>query len=85
VFSGDETGEDLEATLPDDVVVIAASKPDATILHDPQPAALGAVLWIQLLEQHDAMRDALNLASRDRRLSSRRAAGPYTCASRRTV
>ena len=61
VFSGDETGKDLEATLPDHVVVIAAAKLDAAILHDPQAAALAPILWIQLLEQHDAMRDALNL------------------------
>jgi len=61
VFSGDETGKDLEATLPDHVVVIATAKLDAAILHDPQAAALGPILWIQLLEQHDAMRDALNL------------------------
>ena len=44
-----------------DVVVIAAAELHAAVLDDAQPPALGAVLGIQLLEQDDAVRDALHL------------------------
>ena len=47
--------------LLDHVVVIAAAELHAAILDDAQPAALRAVLGIELLEQHDAVRDALHL------------------------
>ena len=54
-------GKILRPPLSDDVVVIPAAKLHAPVLDDAETAALGAVLGIQLLEQHHAVRDALHL------------------------
>ncbi len=61
VFGGNQPREHLDAALLDHVVVIAAAEFDAAVLDDAQPAPLGAVFGIQLLEQNDAVRDALHL------------------------
>ena len=61
MFRGDQPRKDLEPASADDVVVIATAKLHASVFDDAEPATLGAVLGIQLFEQHDAVRDALHL------------------------
>ena len=61
MFGRDEPRKHLDAACLDHVVVIAAAELHAAVLDDPQPAPLGAVLGIELLEQDDAVRDALHL------------------------
>ena len=60
-------GIDLEAAVADDVVVIPAAKRDAAVLDDAQPAALGAVLGVELLEQDRRRARCSAPAGRDRR------------------
>jgi len=52
---------DFQSAAEDCVVVIAASAFDATKLDDPQPPPLGAIFGIELLQEHDAVRNALHL------------------------
>ena len=61
MFRGDEPRKDLNPAFLDQIVVVAASKLHAPVLDDAESATLGAVLGIQLLEQQDAVRDALHL------------------------
>ena len=61
VFGGDEARENIQAASPDREVVVAATKRDTTHLGDAQATPFGAVLVRELLEQHHAMRDALQV------------------------
>ena len=61
MFGRDQAREHLDAALADDVVVVATAKLDTAVLHDPDPATLGPVLGVHLLEQDDPVRNALHL------------------------
>src|SRR6185503_14980784 len=68
VFGGNEPWEHLDPAAVDDVVVIPAAKLHAAVLHDTQAPSLGAEIRIQLVEEDDAVGDALYLqVSFDRR------------------
>ncbi len=61
VFGGDQSREHLEPAGMNHVVVIAATELDAAVFHNPQPAPLRPIIGLQLLQPHDAVRDALHL------------------------
>jgi len=56
-----QAGEDLETAGADGVVVIAVAKGNAADLLHPQPPPLSTVAGCELLEPHDAVREALEL------------------------
>jgi len=61
MFCGDKSGVNFETAMPDGEVVKSALKIDATHLHDSKTSPLRAVVDRQLLEQHDAMGDRVQL------------------------
>lgn len=61
VLRRDQSREDDEPTRLHDVVVVAASERGSAELADPKPSTIGAIPHGLLLEQHDAVREALDL------------------------
>ena len=61
MFCGDKSGVNLETTLPDCEVVKAALEIDATHFYDSKTSPLRAVVDRQLLKQHKAMGDRVQL------------------------
>src|SRR5688572_12160353 len=60
VLGGNQTRIDLDAALSDGVVVVSAAKRHTAVLANSEPAAIGAVFGIHLLEDDHAVRDALD-------------------------
>ncbi len=61
MLARDEPRKDVDSPAPDGVVVKAAAEAHAAVLDDQEPPPLGAVLRVQLLQPHHAVRDALDL------------------------
>src|SRR6185369_665478 len=55
VLIGDQTWKDVEAAAADGEIVEAAAVGLAAIFDHPQPAAVGAIGWRELLEAQNAM------------------------------
>src|SRR6195952_1660862 len=61
MLSGNEAWVDLKAALLDREIVVAAPEADTAHLDHAQPPTLGAVVDGELLQQHDPMRDRVQL------------------------
>jgi hypothetical protein len=61
MIRGDEARENVETTLLDREIMVAAAKLDAAHLDDPHAAALGAEVDRKLLQQHNPMGNRMEL------------------------
>ena len=57
----DQAGKSEDATRADDIVVMTAAEAHAPVLDHAEPATLGPVIGMELLEPDHAVRDAVHL------------------------